>query len=140
VDEEEVEVVEAEAGQRLAECGEHAVRARVVHPELGGDEQVGAGGDGTRGDGVGDGGADRALRAVYGGRVDVAVAEADGVEDGGLQVLRRAGGAGPEAQHGDRVARVERHARDARRRAGHRVLGQLGGQRMRLCASLLGQL
>jgi hypothetical protein len=37
------------------------------------------------------------------------------------------------------VARVERHARDARRRAGHRVLGQLGGQRMRLCASLFGQ-
>jgi hypothetical protein len=86
--------------------------------KLGCDEEVGERSDEARAHGLRRGGANGVLRAVERGRVEVAVAEAHGVEDGGRQVLRRARRAGAEAQHGHRVPRVESHAGDARRHGG----------------------
>ena len=72
---------------------------RVV--ELGGQPDVGPGH--ARGP---DAGADLGLVAVGGGRVDVAVAGAEGGLDGGLDLVR-AGAPGAEADDGHLVARVE---------------------------------
>jgi hypothetical protein len=86
--------------------------------KLGCDEEVGERSDEAGAHGLRRGGADGVLRAVERGRVEVAVAEAHGVEHCGRQVLRRARRAGAEAQHGHRVPRVERHAGDAHRHRG----------------------
>ena len=85
----EVEVVEAEAVERLPQRREHAAQVPVDDPELGADEEVGAGGDGARAHGVGHGGAENALGAVERRGVEVAVAEAGDMDDGGLLVLQR---------------------------------------------------
>jgi len=66
VDEVEVDVIEAEAVQRSLEGSLGGVVAGVLHPQLGGDEQVVAG-DAA----LGDGAPDRLLVLIGGGGVDV---------------------------------------------------------------------
>jgi hypothetical protein len=81
VDQVQIQVVEAEPGQRLGEGSLGAVLAAVLDPQLGGDEQLvprdAAGGDGP---------ADGLLVVVGLGGVEVAVADGEGVADrlGGL--------------------------------------------------------
>ena len=82
MDQVEVEVVEAEALQRGVERLRGVLLARVLHPQLGGDEQLLAG-DAAGGDGATDG----SLVAVGGGGVEVAVAGRQGVSDGLLGLV-----------------------------------------------------
>jgi hypothetical protein len=84
VDQVQVEVVEAEPGQRLGEGSLGAVLAAVLDPQLGGDEQLvprdAAGGDGP---------ADGLLVVVGLGGVEVAVADREGVADRLLGLVGR---------------------------------------------------
>lgn len=78
-------MVEAEPVQALVEAFLDA--AVVGAPQLCGDEEVGAGADALA-DGLGEGFAHFAFIAVHVGAVDVAVAGAEGVQDGGLGLAR----------------------------------------------------
>ena len=82
MDQVQVEVVEAEALQRGAERLLGVLLAGVLHPQLGGDEQLPAG-DAAGGDGAADG----CLVAVRGGGVEVAVAGGQCAGDGLLGFL-----------------------------------------------------
>jgi hypothetical protein len=99
VDQVQVEVVEAETGQRLLEGSLGAVLAAVLDPQLGGDEQLV-----PRDAAVGDGPADGLFVAVRLRGVEVAVAGGEGIGDGLLGLV---GGdledAEPEDRHLDAV-------------------------------------
>jgi hypothetical protein len=82
VDQVQVEVVEAEPGQRLLEGSLGAVLAPVLDPQLSGDEQL-VPGDAA----VGDGPADGFFVPVGLGGVEVAVADGEGVGDGLLGLV-----------------------------------------------------
>jgi hypothetical protein len=84
VDQVQVEVVEAKAGQRLLEGSLGAVLAAVLDPQLGGDKQLLA-----RDAAGGDGPADGLLVLVGLGGVEVAVADGEGVGDGLLGLVGR---------------------------------------------------
>uniref|UniRef100_J3LLS2 Uncharacterized protein n=1 Tax=Oryza brachyantha TaxID=4533 RepID=J3LLS2_ORYBR len=66
----------------LPECGEHPVAVGVAAPELGRDEELGAGGDHAGPHGLGGGLADGRLRLVVRRGVEVAVPGPDGPEHG----------------------------------------------------------
>jgi hypothetical protein len=83
VDEEEVEVVAVQRGQRLLEGPAGIVGPVETVAELAGDEDVGPG-EPAGADGL----ADLALVAVHLGGVDVAVADVEGFADGADGVLR----------------------------------------------------
>ena len=70
-------------------------------PELGGDEELIAGGYEAEREGLGHGGANVALGAVHGSRVKVAVPDADGLNDGGFRGLgvRRRVRRSPQPHH-----------------------------------------
>ena len=105
MEEEEVDVVEAEPAQAAVDADERLVVAVVADPELGRDEHLGA---------VDAGAADRladlALVAVGGGGVDQAVAGRDRGLDGADRLLRRAL-EDAEAEHRHLDAVVQRHGR-----------------------------
>jgi hypothetical protein len=82
VDQVQVEVVEAESGQRLFEGSLGAVLAAVLDPQLGGDKQLL-----PRDGAVGDGPADGRFVAVRLRGVEVAVADGEGVGDGLLGLV-----------------------------------------------------
>jgi hypothetical protein len=82
VDQVQVEVVEAESGQRLLERSLGAVLAAVLDPQLGGDEQLV-----PRDAAVGDGPADGLFVPVRLRGVEVAVADGEGVGDGLLGLV-----------------------------------------------------
>ena len=77
VDQVQVEVIHLQALQRLVDCLRRLVVAGVLHPQLAGDEQVAA-----RDAAILDAGADRRFVLVRRGRIDQAVAGANGVDDG----------------------------------------------------------
>lgn len=99
VDQVQVDVVGLQGGQRVGQGLGHALVVGVV--ELGGQPDVGAGD--ARG---AQAGADLGLVAVGGGRVEVAVAAAQGGLDGGLDLVGL-GLPGAQADGGDLGARVE---------------------------------
>ena len=88
VDEQQVDVVEAEPRERAVEAFDGPVVSLVGSVEFGGDEEFFAG-DAARPDPV----ADAGLVAVFGCRVDVPVAESRGFDDGprNLDVVERPG-------------------------------------------------
>jgi hypothetical protein len=82
VDQVQVEVVEAQTLQRGAERLLSVLLPSVLHPQLGGDEQLPAGGAAGS-----DGAADRFLVAIGGGGVKVAVDGGQSLGDGLLGLL-----------------------------------------------------
>jgi hypothetical protein len=83
VDQVQVEVIEAEPGQRLLEGSLSAVLPAVLDPQLGGDKQLV-----PRDAAVGDGPADGLFVAVRLRGVEVAVANGEGVGDSLLGLVR----------------------------------------------------
>jgi hypothetical protein len=103
VDEEEVDVVEAERGEGCVDGAQSLVVAVVKALKLGGDEDVLA-----RDPGVADAAPDGVFVAVGGRGVDEAVAAAQGAGDGLLGVGAPQGpGAQSEAWHGDAVVELD---------------------------------